>query len=1760
MLDFNDLTCVEASQAALPDSAEFGMVLQLADGTIAACNATARKLLRLDTEQGQGWASINSLWQAIRADGTDFPGETHPAMVALSSGKQQRQVVMGLYQPSGTLIWLEVDAQPLFQTADSMPYAVVSTFKQIPAPLPPELVSVLSSPAAPVPASSPPVIALYEAMALFNLSIDLLGTARLDGCFQTLNPAFQRILGYAIGELAAQPLLNFVHPDDQAATIAELEKLNQGATTLSFTNRCRTKSGEYKWLEWTAVPVVDRGIMYLTARDVTEHRIQETALREAEERWQLTIRGSNDGVWDWNARTNEVLFSSRWKAMLGYEDHEIENRFEEWSNLVHPEDLPGAMQAIQDHFDRKTAFYESEHRLRCKDGSYKWILSRGKALWDEAGNAVRMVGMHTDVTDRKTLEAALQSANDTLEQRVAERTAELEQAYQDLAESEITAQRRLAEIEAIYATAPIGLCFVDRELRFVRMNEHLAQINGFPVEAHLGRTLREILPEQADELESLYRQVLETRIPLENLEIHGTNAAQPGVERDWRLSLYPLQDSAGQVLGINVMVQEVSDLKRTEATLRESQAQLQQQLAEIEAIYQSAPIGLNVLDTDLRFVRINQRLAEINGHSVEDHIGRTVREVLPDLADAAEQLLRPILETGEPLLNVEIHGETPAQPGVERIWLEHFLPLKRGNRVVGISTVCEEITDRRKSELALREAHIQLESALVAGSVYTWRWNIPDNRVTTDRYFARMFGVDPDAAAAGLAIEHFLDAMHPDDRPRVTAAIEQAIATGEEYTAEYRVRDVERQERWVIARGRAEYDANGRAIAFPGALVDITARKQTEAALRASEEHSRTILESINDGFVALDENWRFTHVNQAAEQLLSRTSEDLIGKNIWEEYPMDGTEFERIYRETMRDRTVGTATAFYPNHDRWYEARSYPASLGITIYFKDITEQVRSEEALRQSEAFKNRLLESSPDCIKLLDLDGRLLYMNAGGLCAMEVEDFTRYCNVEWASFWGESRLEAERALETAKAGEMCMFRGYCPTAKVTPKWWEVIVTPISDAAGQVEQILAISRDITERRQAEADLQQLAASLHGSTDRLTTAIEAAQFGTWEVDLTVQPYVAYPRSLRHDQIYGYGSLHPNWDYDTFISHIHPDDRALIAEKFQQTVTTGEDWTVECRIIRADQSQGWIWLRGSVSEDETGQRKRLIGLISDISERKATEAALQQSEDRYRMAIASAKLGTWDWNLITNELKWDAECKAMFGLPPEAGSSIELFFAGLHPEDRDRLSDIVQTALDPQSGGMYDTEYRTIGIEDGIERWIAAKGQAYFSSTGQPTRFIGTVLDITEAKQREAERQRAQAQLRDRQERLEAALFASETGTFRWNIHTNELDWDENLDRLFGLPPGQTARSLEAFIQMVHPDDRQGVVDCCARCASEGTDFDMDFRVVYPDGSIHWLSDKGKAVLDEHGNPAYMSGACVDITDRKQAELRLELAQQVSNAGFFDWQIKEGTAFVTGLLRQIAPVNPETGQVSFADWEAIVHPEDTVRVQSIIESVFAAHQKRFAYDFRVRTPDGDVWLAAQAEVEYNSIGQPERIIGINYDITDRKQAEAELLQKTAIISAVSESTPTLIYVKDRAGKMLMANAAVIEAVGCPESEVLGHTSLEFHQPREAAEQVMENDRAVMESGQTQVIEESLASPTGWRVFQSVKSPYRNNAGEVIGLIGVSTDITDRVQLERDREQVLQQAQVAREASDRANRIKDEFLSVLSHELRTPLNP
>ncbi|MBN3869443.1 GAF domain-containing protein [Nostoc sp. JL33] len=202
------------------------------------------------------------------------------------------------------------------------------------------------------------------------------------------------------------------------------------------------------WFQVHAYPAKDGLSVYF--QDITQRRKTAEALRESKERWQLVLHANNDGIWDWNLKTNEVFFSTRWKEMLGYKDHEVSNSWDEWAKRIHPDERDSVLQAFQDHFAKKTPFYVCEYRVQCQDGSYKWILDRGEALWDALGDIVRMVGSYSDITHRKRVEEELKRQN-LRSQLFSEITLKIRESLQidEILQTTVTEVQKLLQVDRV---------------------------------------------------------------------------------------------------------------------------------------------------------------------------------------------------------------------------------------------------------------------------------------------------------------------------------------------------------------------------------------------------------------------------------------------------------------------------------------------------------------------------------------------------------------------------------------------------------------------------------------------------------------------------------------------------------------------------------------------------------------------------------------------------------------------------------------------------------------------------------------------------------------------------------------------------------------------------------------------------------------------------------------------------------------------------------------------------------------------------------------------------------------------------------------------------------------------------------------------------------------------------------------------------------------------------------------------------------------
>jgi len=267
----------------------------------------------------------------------------------------------------------------------------------------------------------------------FTLSFDLLCTVGFDERFHQLNPAWERTLGWSGEELGNQPYLDFVYPDDRDHTRAAVREVMNGAERPPFENRFRCKDGGHRWVSWSANLIRGEQLVYAVGRDVTELKDAGQALQRSQERFELAVRGSGDGLWDWDRETGESFYSPRWKGMIGHEDHEIPHDIAEWEVRVHPDDRERALAALRSCIEGESPSYEVEYRFRHKDGSYIWILDRGVAVRNARGEVSRMAGSHTDITERRRMEQALRESEQRHQMALAEMAAELARCRAELA-------------------------------------------------------------------------------------------------------------------------------------------------------------------------------------------------------------------------------------------------------------------------------------------------------------------------------------------------------------------------------------------------------------------------------------------------------------------------------------------------------------------------------------------------------------------------------------------------------------------------------------------------------------------------------------------------------------------------------------------------------------------------------------------------------------------------------------------------------------------------------------------------------------------------------------------------------------------------------------------------------------------------------------------------------------------------------------------------------------------------------------------------------------------------------------------------------------------------------------------------------------------------------------------------------------------------------------------------------------------------------
>ncbi len=590
---------------------------------------------------------------------------------------------------------------------------------------------------------------------------------------------------------------------------------------------------------------------------------------------------------------------------------------------------------------------------------------------------------------------------------------------------------------------------------------------------------------------------------------------------------------------------------------------------------------------------------------------------------------------------------------------------------------------------------------------------------------------------------------------------------------------------------------DGRVLGFFALVSDVTEIVEGMVA----KARLSAIVDSAQDAIVGNDRADVVTSWNDAAEQLFGYTAAEAIGKHLSIVIPPDkADEIKRIdaitragrrveHFETERVRKDGTRfPVSIPISPIWGDGGGITGESAIV---RDITQRRRDEQHLR--------LLEKC-----LATLNDIVVITEAGPLAApgpriVYVNDaFERRTGFRKEEVIGQSPrilqgpdtdpTEVKRigtALREWRSvrAELVNYR-----KSGEPFWLELDIVPVADSQGTYTHWVAVERDITERKRAEENLRSARA-------RLRFALDAADMGEWDLDLRTNVSV---RSLRHDQCFGYDTAVPVWGADTFLAHVHPEDRARL-EKLRKSARAGRGlYDVECRVVWPDGSIHWLWIKGTYSFDDSGAPIRLSGIIADVSERRRLQESERAASARLQLATDASNTGLWDWDRRTDEIYLSPVWKRQLGYTDEElPSTFRTVLELLHPEDRDAAVGAI-TASTAAPDASFEQEFR-MRHKDGSYRWIMSRAALIRDEDGEAIRMIGSHIDVTSHRV-------AQAALRDSELRFRSVFEASPVPLALNDEDGHVVEINAAFTRLFGYKLQDIPRLCDWW-RCAYPDD-----------------------------------------------------------------------------------------------------------------------------------------------------------------------------------------------------------------------------------------------------------------------------------------------------------------------------------------------------------------
>ncbi|MBD2335618.1 PAS domain-containing protein [Calothrix sp. FACHB-156] len=1014
-------------------------------------------------------------------------------------------------------------------------------------------------------------------------------------------------------------------------------------------------------------------------------------------------------------------------------------------------------------------------------------------------------------------------------------------------------------------------------------------------------------------------------------------------------------------------------------------------------------------------------------------------------------------------------------------------------------------------------------------------------------YSPNEFLADPHLWASRLLLE---------DKDVILHQIQDGITTAEIVTIEYPFTHKDGSICWICDNFSSKWDESTQSWQVMSVKTDITQRKQTEAALRTSEERLQLALEASGEGvwdwnmitgFLYLSPRW--------CEMLGYAVDEPPNDVSTWEQllHPEDRPWVMDVLQSHLMDssipytfeyrmRTKSGGWKWIANYGKVVSRDKNGQALRMAGIHRDVSNRKRAEQALQEREAFLRAIGDNIPNSyiyqvIRERDGSYRFYYISAG---VEATNGFHPAAVLADSSLLYNNLLPEDRLYVSQKQEEsaqtMSVFdvqvREYTPQKDI--RWIRLCSTPrrLND-----ERICwdGIRLDITEQKLTEERLRK-------STDLLTEAQRVAQIGNWEYDLATQK-ITWTEELFH--ILNRDPAQSEPTYDENLQIYQPQDAARLHKAVEIAITTGESYKLILkRNPRPDGSIRYIEGTGQAEFNTDGQVIRLYGTAQDITERFLAEQSLQKKEE----FLSSIYNGVEQCIFVVDVLA-DGEFRFV-DVNPAYERLTGIHAQGIQGKTLDDL-------LTPELASSVRQNYQaciaareTITYEECLpiprqDTWWITSLTPLFDENSRIYRLVGSGTNISD-------RKRLELALQASESRLNNILTTANASIVCFRVFAN-YDWEYEYqsigsEALFGYTPAEIVSDKQMWMSQVFAEDREKVMYPLFEEILQERTTTIEFRFHHKDASLRWISATYSSHRDEAADCWIVTGVSIDISDRKRLELALQASEKrlqnilsTASASIFSFRISANQEweyeYQSAASEMIFGYSPAEILADKKLWISRVLPEDRKQV------MYARFQRSIAegtnsIEYRFRHKDGSVrWISTT----YSSVHQEETdtwvVIGVSIDVSSLKLAEEAMRQSETLFRTLSDSAPVGIFRSDTLGTNIYTNTRFQSICGLSLEESFGDRWLQYIHPEDLAVFWPQWQDLVTANSEFCTEVRYIRPDSTLRFLRITIVPIISSPHEIIGYVGTIEDITESRAIEK---------------------MKNEFISIVSHELRTPL--